>query len=69
MAFTPTNVLGIDQGEMLQAAIILKNKFMFDYVSFKRMMVQQTQQSEQAVTMHMITKLTNLLKMLTSPMP
>ena len=42
---------------------------MFDYVSFKRMMVQQTQQSEQAVTMHMITKLTNLLKMLTSPMP
>ena len=50
MAFSPENQLEIGTDEMMLAATILKSKFMYDFVGFKKMMATQHNQTEEATT-------------------
>ena len=69
MAFSPANSLEIGTDEMMLAATILKSKFMYDFVGFKKMMATQHGTTEEATTLQMMNKLGQLLQHLTQPMP
>ena len=67
MGISDQNPLNVSDNEMMQAAIILKNKFMFDFVALKSQQLQFGQDAA-TVTIQMRDKMMGLVQSLARPL-